>query len=141
MMRTSPAHQTLTMRNPRLRFTIRTMMIAVLVVAVLLALPKGPGLIVLAVSLPCLVILGAQWLVLRGHRHIAAFGFWSLATLTNVSYAAFCVAPDIYVQLFLFIGWLIIVAPTLGALGPPGPDWRPGRCELRAAPHRPPGCR
>ncbi len=110
-------------------------MIVVLVVAVLLALPRGLGLIVLACSLPCLAIVGAQWLVLRGHRHIAAFGFWSLAALTNVLYAAFCVAPDLYVLPLLFIGWLIILAPTVGALGV---SWARLATQQSAAPRRSP---
>ncbi len=80
-------------------------------------LPDGLGLIVLACGLPCLAIIGAQWLEFRGDRHLAAIGFWTLATLTNFLYAASCVAPDVFLLGPLFLGWLIIVAPTVGALG------------------------
>lgn len=105
------------MRLPRVRFTIRTLMVAVLAVAGLLALPNGLGLIMLVSCLPCFAMIGGQWLVFRGHRHLAALGFWSLATLTNVLYAASCLAPDIYLLAPLFFGWLIIGATTVGALG------------------------
>src|SRR4051794_25670870 len=104
------------MGHHKIRFTIRSLMIAVVIVAGLLALPNGLGVIVLACGLPCLAVIGAQWLVSRGHRHIAAFGFWSLATLTNALYAASCVAPDIYLDVLLMFGWLVIVIPAVGAL-------------------------
>ncbi|MFI5387530.1 MAG: hypothetical protein ACHQ50_15585 [Fimbriimonadales bacterium] len=105
------------MRLPRLRFTVRSLMIAVVVVAGLLALPTERSVIVIALSVPCLALIGGQWLVFQGHRHLAAFGFWVLATLTNVLYAAACVAPDSYLLPALFLGWLVIVAPTIGGLG------------------------
>ncbi len=92
-------------------------MIAVLVVAGLLALPKGPGMIAVALSLPCLSLIGGRWLVFRGHRRVAASGFGVLAILTNVSYAAACVAPDAYLLPALFVGWMIIAAPTIGGFG------------------------
>jgi hypothetical protein len=92
-------------------------MIAVAIVAGLLALPNGCGVIVIVFSLPCLAVIGAQWLVFRGQRHIAAFGFWFLATLTNALYTASCVAPDVYLLVPLYLGWLVIVAPTIGSLG------------------------
>src|SRR5438034_9255554 len=101
----------------RAQFTIRSLMIAVVVVAGVLALPGGYGLIVLACCLPCFGVIGAQWLVFRGHRRLAALGFWTLATLTNILYVASCVAPDIYLAAPLFLGWLVIIAPTVAGLG------------------------
>jgi len=92
-------------------------MIAVVVVVGLLALPTDRSVIVIALSLPCFALIGAQCLVFRGHRHLAAFGFCVLATLTNVLYAAFCVAPDSYLLIPLFLGWLVDVVPTIGGLG------------------------
>jgi hypothetical protein len=111
------SRETLVMSLRDIRFTIRSLMIAVAIVAGLLTLSNGYGLIILACGLPCLSVIGSQWLVLRGHRLIAAFGFWSLAILANLSYVAFCVAPDIYLLIALFLGWLVIVGPSLGALG------------------------
>jgi len=72
------------MRSFRLRFTIRSFMIAVVVVAGLLAIPNGMGLMVIVMSFPFLALLGAEWLVFRGQRRFAEFGFWIAATLTNV---------------------------------------------------------
>ena len=105
------------MRLPRLRFTICNLMIAVVVVAGLLALSINVAVIVIALSLTCFTVIGAQWLVFRRKRHLATFAFGLLATLTNVSYVASCVAPDAYLLIALFLGWLVIVAPTNGALG------------------------
>jgi hypothetical protein len=102
------------MRLFRLQFTIRSLMIAVVVVAGLL---RGLGLTVIGLSLPFLAVVGAQWLVFRGQRRFAAFGFWLAATLTNVLYAASCVAPDAYLLPALFLGWMIIAGPTIGSLG------------------------
>lgn len=92
------------MRPSRVRFTIRSLMIAVVVVAGLLMLPVVWGVIGLALSLPGLAVLGAHWLVFRGHRHLVAVFFWVLASLINVLYAAACICPDVYLLGLLFIG-------------------------------------
>jgi hypothetical protein len=102
------------MRVPSIRFTIRGLMIAVVVVACLLALANRYGVIVLAFSLACLGVIGAEWLVFRGHRRFAALGFWTLATVTNLAYAAVSVAPDIYLVGLLFLGLLVIMPPVTG---------------------------
>jgi hypothetical protein len=93
------------------------MMIAVAVVAGLLGLPGEWGFFVIVLSLACLAWIGPQWLVIRGRRRVAAFGFWILASLTNLLYGAACVAPDRYLLIPLFLGWLIVLAPTIGGLG------------------------
>jgi hypothetical protein len=116
----------------RQQFTIRSLMIVVLIVAGLLALPGGYGLIVLACSLPCFGLMGAQWLVYRGHRRLAALGFWTLATVTNLAYAASCVAPDIYLVGPLFLGLLVIMPPVTGL----GVAW--ARLATAASPRRSP---
>jgi hypothetical protein len=107
------------MRLFRLRFTIQSLKIAVvvMVVAGLIAIPNGSGLTVIGLSLPFLAVVGAQWLVFRGQRRFAAFGFWVAATLTNLLYAASCVAPDAYLLPALFLGWMVIAGPAIGALG------------------------
>ncbi len=105
------------MRQLRLRFTIGSLMIAVAVVAVLLALPDGWGVIVLVLTIPCLALVGAQWLVFRGHRRLAAVGFWGLAFSINALYVVAGIAPDLYLYYALLFEWLVIVAPTLGGLG------------------------
>ena len=105
------------MRLCRPQFTIRSLMIAVVVVAGLLALPNALGLMVIALSFPLLALVGAQWLVFRGQRRFAAFGFWVAASLTNVLYAALSVAPDVYLLPALFLGWMVIAGPAIGGLG------------------------
>jgi hypothetical protein len=59
----------------RARFTIRSLMIVVAIVGGLLAVPLGFAVIVLVGCIPCLAVMGSQWLVFRGHRRFAAFGF------------------------------------------------------------------
>jgi hypothetical protein len=71
-------------------------MIAIATVGALLALPNGCGVIILVGCLPILAVISAQWLVFRGHRRVAAIGFWALAGLMNLLYVACCVAPDMY---------------------------------------------
>jgi len=110
-------------------------MIGVAAVAGLLALPTGTAVIVIALSLMCLALIGARWLVFRGQRHLAAFGFWVPATLTNVLYAAASVAPDIYLLTALFLGWLVVIVPTIGGLGA---AWATLATSERAVPRRSP---
>jgi hypothetical protein len=107
------------MRPFRLRFTIQSLKIAVVVVVVagLVAIPNGSGLTVIGLSLPFLAVVGAQWLVFRRAAGFAAFGFWVAATLINVLYAASCVVPDAYLLPALFLGWIIIAGPAIGGLG------------------------
>jgi hypothetical protein len=103
----------------RPRFTIRYLMVAVAVavLACLLALHEGPGAILVALALPGVCLIGAQWLVIRGDRRLAAFGFWAVATSANLVYAARCVAPCYYVLISMFLGWLLSVLPSIAALG------------------------
>jgi hypothetical protein len=91
------------MRLFRPRFTIRSLMIAVVVVAGLLALRNWLGLLVIALPLPCLAGVGGQWLVFRGRQQFAAFGFWVPATVINILFAASCVAPEAYALPALFL--------------------------------------
>ncbi len=104
-------------KTARVRFTIRGLMIAVVAVAILCALPFGLGAIPVAVVLLFLGPISAQWLIFRENRHLAGFCFWVLGTLTNALYAALCVVPELYVLLVLVLGWMLIVAPTVGGLG------------------------
>jgi hypothetical protein len=99
-----------------MRFTIRSIMIAVVVAAVLLAPLGGKGPLVVAILhaisnegwpswavlfLLCLDLIGAHWLVVRGWRRAAAGGFWILAVLANTLYVACCIAPSVHVLLTL----------------------------------------
>lgn len=105
------------MRLHGIRFTIRSMMIAVLVVASLLALPGGWGVIVMALALPCLATIGSQWLVFRGHRHLATICFWVPAILSNALFAAFCVSPEVYFLGSVLLVWLVFIMPATAVFG------------------------
>src|SRR5437867_2501274 len=99
------------MRLPRVRFTIRSLMIAVVIVAGLLVVPEPWRMLVLGVSCVGVPLSGAQWLLFRRQRRLAAFCFWVLAILINVLYAVACVYPDSYGLIFLGIGWVFIITP------------------------------
>jgi hypothetical protein len=103
---------------PSVRFTIRSLMIAVVAVAGLLSLRNVWTVVVIALSLPGLALLVARWLIFRGHRHFASAFFWVPASLTNVLYAAACIRPDVYLLGPLFLGWLFVIMPTIAAFGP-----------------------
>jgi hypothetical protein len=107
------------MRMPRWRFTIKSLMIAIGLVAGLLALPSSwrELAIALVLAIASLPVIGAWWLVHRGYRRFAKWSFCVLATSINVMYVAACVAPEFYVVTPLFLGWLVIILPVLVGLG------------------------
>jgi hypothetical protein len=67
----------------RAQFTIRSLMIAVVIVAGLLARPDELRGVAAVLSLPCLGLFTAWRLLLGGHRRLAATCFWSLAIPVN----------------------------------------------------------
>lgn len=77
------------------QFTIRSLMIAVVFVAGLLAMPCGLRGFAAVLSLPCLALFSAGRLLDGGHRLLAAIGFWSLAIPANLLFVAFCASPGI----------------------------------------------
>jgi predicted PurR-regulated permease PerM len=83
------------MRPRRLRFTIRSLMIAIVLMAVLMAVPPTAGIAVVAFCTSCAFFIGAEWLVFRGHRRVAAFAFLFLAVTANLLIVAVCIAPNI----------------------------------------------
>ena len=92
-------------------------MIAIVLMAVLMALPLAGGIAVVALCIACACFIGAEWLVFRGHRRAAGLGFLVLAITANVLYAAACIAPDIYTQILLFPLWLFVAMPAIMAIG------------------------
>ena len=104
------------MRLPVVRFTIRSLMIVVAIMAALLALPDGWREVAAVVSLPCLALFTAWRLLLGGHRRLAAIGFWSLSILANVLFAALCVFPESS-RVALFLLWFFILLPTIAGFG------------------------
>jgi hypothetical protein len=106
------------MRWPRVRFTIRQIMIAVMAVALLLALPDGWGMLALpALAVPFLGATCALWFVFRECRRLAMFAFWVPAALANLLLAASCVSPEVYFLGFAFFVWLIFILPTTAVFG------------------------
>jgi hypothetical protein len=92
-------------------------MIAIVLVAVLMALPAAAGIAVIALCIACACFIGAEWLVFRGHLRVAGLGFLFFAVTANVLFAAACMAPDIYTQILLFYMWLFVVLPAIMAIG------------------------
>jgi hypothetical protein len=108
------------MRQPRLRFTIGSLMIAVAVAAVLLALGNVWGVIAVVLSIPCLALIGSLWLFFRGHRRVAGIVFWGLAIAINALYLVCCSAPNLYLIMPLHFASLVIAVPMIAG---PGVAW------------------
>ena len=92
-IRTRPADRLPVVHHCRAQFTIRSLMIAVVIVAGLLALPDELRGIAAVLSLPCLALFTAWRLLVGGHRRLAATCFWSLAIPVNVLCVALCASP------------------------------------------------
>lgn len=105
------------MQGTRVRFTIRSLMIAVAAVALLMSLPTGLALLVGVASFVGLAFVGASWVEHRGLRRLAAVGFWVPAILVDILYAAVCLAPISILSGALVIGWFVLFAPVIGRFG------------------------
>jgi hypothetical protein len=105
------------MKLPRVRFTIRGLMIAVVVVAGLFAMPGNWRVLSMALASSCLAPLAAWWIHSRRHRRIAAFCFWAPAIAANASYVALCISPTGWLPIFLFGAWMLLILPTTLAFG------------------------
>ena len=101
------------------QFTIGNLMLTVAVAAGLLSLHPMPRGIAIVLAVPWLATITARWLISRRHRRLAAWGFWAVATWTNLAVAALCIAPDVNSKAFWLmqpILWLDLL-PTTIALG------------------------
>jgi len=121
------------------QFTIRSLMIAVMVVALiaggLVAVPwdwRVPGLML---SFPCLALIGAVGLVFRRQRKAAAIWFGTVAASINVLYAAVCICPDSYLLTAASLAWFFMVIPVIVSLGA---AWASLATKDTAAPRRSP---
>jgi len=108
------------MRVPPEQFTIRSLMIAVAVVACLFVIPYTQNVFLLVLIFPFLALISAKWLVFREYRQVAALCFGGLAFLTNVLYTVACTYPHYMILPALFLGWFVIVAPMITG---PGAAW------------------
>ena len=112
------------------QFTIRSLMIAVVIVAGMLALPGGWREVAAVLLLPCLALFTAWRLLVGGHRRLAAIAFWSLAIPVNVLFAALCASVrESYPQVYSSYGYSSFCPRWLGS-GPHGPCWRRGGAEV-----------
>jgi hypothetical protein len=115
-----------------MRFSIRSIMIVVAVVALILATlaDEGPladaiGYLIqesgwpplTVVSLLSFYFFGSQLLVIQGWRRLSEAVFRILAALANMVYAVSCIAPRVHIYQNLWIGWLMVVWPTMTGLG------------------------
>ncbi len=105
------------MSNLRVRFTIRGLMIAVIVAALAMALPGASRVVVAALGVPCLALFAARWLFWRGRRRIAGFCFWGPGLVANVLYIALTIVPGEYMPFLLGIAWFVLVGPSLAGFG------------------------
>jgi hypothetical protein len=98
------------------QFTIRSLMIAVVIVAGLLAVPGEWRAVATVLAIPC-VALFAAWRLLRGgHLRLAAYAFWGPAIPSNILYAALCASPGLH-SVGLFYLWLFVLLPSLAGFG------------------------
>lgn len=101
---------------PVKRITIRSLMIAIAVIAGLLALPEPWPITAVAFSFPCMSLRYASWLHAHGQLRMARICFWTTAILINGAYSACSVVPGIHLVL-LCMAWFPIVLPTLAGFG------------------------
>jgi hypothetical protein len=100
-----------------MRFTIGSIMIAIVVVAIALALPDGLRAIAAALAVPCLSAIAAHWLIKTGRRRLAAITFWTLAVWSNALCAACCIVANYSSVLLMVLAWMFVIFPTLASLG------------------------
>jgi hypothetical protein len=99
----------------RLRFTIRSLMIAVAIVAGLLALSLWPEGFAVAFGLLYLSQIAVLWSMFRGYRRLSAFCFGLEAAVAN----AWCAVCCIYLLsmgglALMFVGWFLAFPFLLG---------------------------
>jgi hypothetical protein len=92
-------------------------MIAVLVVAIVLALPLTAQMVAIALIIPFVAAIVARWLWLKGRHRLAAISFLITATLTNFLFFVCCMYPAIYLLGFLFFVGMFVLTPTIAVLG------------------------
>src|SRR4051812_3179966 len=100
------------MKLPRVRYTIRSMLIAIGVIAGLLALPDPWQIIAFALSLLCLTLLYAHWLHSKELLGIAGGCFWVIAIVSNCGYVVLSSWPGLHLDLLIMV-WLVLLLPVL----------------------------
>jgi hypothetical protein len=101
----------------RPRFTIRSVMTAIAVLAGLLAVHAVVALILISLFIPYFSRFVAQWLVRRQRLPLAASAFWTATTFINVCVAVSCIAPKSKAFYLIFLGLWVTGVPTIANLG------------------------
>ena len=104
-------------RRPLSGFTIRSLMITVVIVAGILALPSGWRELAASLTTACMTLLAARRLLSKGEGRLAGICFWVLAISANVLFAALCVVPVGFLPELLCVGWFFFLLPSLAGLG------------------------
>ena len=98
------------------RFTIQSLIIAVVIAAGLLTLPPVWSVPLIAMACPVVAFVSAQRQLARGSRRLSAIWFSVAAILSNLMYAALCIYPISFVLTGLVIELLFII-PTILSFG------------------------
>jgi hypothetical protein len=99
----------------RLRFTIRSLMIAVAIVAGLLALPPWPEGFLVAFGLLYLSQIAVLWWMFRRFRRLSALCFGLVAAVANTWCAACCIyVSNLGGLTLIFAGWFLAFPSILG---------------------------
>jgi hypothetical protein len=119
----------------RLRFKLRSLMIAVAVVAGVLAVAHSPTGLAVTCGLLYLALIGVQWWMFRGFRRLSALCFGVGVALINVSSATLCVyLLNLGGAFLMFNGWLVAFPTVIGT----GVAWASSATRRNARPRRSP---
>jgi hypothetical protein len=123
------------MRQAGPRFNIRSLMLAVAVVAGLLALALSPNGLAIAVGLLYLSLSGVLWWMFYRYRKLAAMCLGVVSAVTMVWCAAFCVYLLNYGGFFwMIVVWLLAFPMIVGA----GGAWAAAATRRTSKPRRSP---
>ena len=134
--RPDTAPETRQLRAPRVRFTIRSLMIAVAAAAGLLALPHGLGMVPVALFVVFLgpIALSGSCFVGTGVSLVSASACSQLLSTSCTPPRALPRMPTFYLP-SSSDGWSLPLPPS-AASGRHGPGWPPGQVRCRVALHR-----
>ncbi|HZW34371.1 MAG TPA: hypothetical protein VFF52_26850 [Isosphaeraceae bacterium] len=123
------------MRRTPVRFTIRSLMIAVAVAAGLLNALVSPIGLVVAFGLAYLALIGGTWWMFHGFRRLAALSFGVVAALNNIVSAGVCIHRlNMGGVMLMFLVWLLAFPFVFGA----GAAWATAVTRRAARPQRSP---
>ena len=113
--RAAKRRESCAVRPFRFRFKLRSLMIAVAVVAGLLAVAHSPTGLAVTFGLLYLALIGVQWWMFRGFRRLSALCFGVGAALVNILSVTLCVyLLNLGGAFLMFIGWLVAFPTIIG---------------------------